>query len=147
MMCVPEKDILGNEVNVGDTVVVFSHHGISYEECLIVEKMYKDDPDDIRRALQPEKHMWMFGLGNHEMLKINTENKKKQVQNDDVCTGDGQEEFTGRNSVYQKYRNEAEKYFSGLSDKEFYRVLTGAGFHLVDSEDGEGGVVFSEIPF
>lgn len=73
---IPRKDILGEEIKVGDSVVVFSHHGISYDNCIIVEKPYVEDSDDIRRALLVDENMWIFGLGNHELLKIKCPDKE-----------------------------------------------------------------------
>ena len=67
---IPDTDVLGNKLNVGDTVAVFSPLGISYENCTIVEKYFDDDETDLRRAIQPEEGMWIFGLGNHEIIKI-----------------------------------------------------------------------------
>lgn len=64
---IPETDIMGEPLNIGDEVVVFNKHFISYEKCYVTEKNHEDEK---KRALQVDDYMWFFGLGNHEVLKI-----------------------------------------------------------------------------
>lgn len=67
---IPGKDIMGEPLNKGDKVVLFSRHGISYENCTIVERYYDDEKTDLRKAFQINDDMWVFGIGNHEVIKI-----------------------------------------------------------------------------
>lgn len=66
---IPDKDIMGEPLEIGDKVVLFSRHGISYENCTIVERYYDEEKTDLRKAFQVESYMWIFGIGNHEVMK------------------------------------------------------------------------------
>lgn len=71
---IPETDILGRKLKIGDKVTVFNRNSIVYKNCTIVEKRYYFDPNDhedyeMRRAVQIDEGMWFFGLGNHEIIK------------------------------------------------------------------------------
>lgn len=73
---IPNTDILGNKLQVGDKVTIFNNKFIAYENCTIVFKPYKlsidDDGEDAveeRWAIQVDEGMWFFGLGNHEIIK------------------------------------------------------------------------------
>lgn len=61
---IPETDIDGKTVSIGDKVTVFhSPSGrVSYTNCEIIEVSG-------RRAILIEPGMWAFGIGNHEILK------------------------------------------------------------------------------
>lgn len=78
-MNIPVTDILGNELNVGDKVTIFSHHGISYADCMIVQRYFDDDEMDLRRAIQIDDDAWIFGLGNHEIIKCVQRDKAMKV--------------------------------------------------------------------
>lgn len=66
---IPDTDILGQVLKVGDKVTVFNKKFISWEDCVIVEKPYQDNEEDIRKAVQIDNGKWFFGLGSHEILK------------------------------------------------------------------------------
>lgn len=72
---IPETDILGSPLEIGDRVTIFNEHFITYENCIIIEKDYVFDKDEEcfenekRMAVQVDKNMFFFGLGSHEILK------------------------------------------------------------------------------
>lgn len=71
---IPNTDIMGQALKVGDKVTVFNQHFISYDNCTIVERDYNAsnwdaEEADIRRAVEVDGIMYIFGLGNHEIIK------------------------------------------------------------------------------
>jgi len=73
---IPSTDILGDPIDVGDKVTVFSKAGIAYKSATVVLKDWNQDLDDNgeektvqRKAILVEGSMWIFGLGNQEILK------------------------------------------------------------------------------
>lgn len=70
---IPDTDIMGNRLEIGDKVVVFNHHFISWDNCTIVEKDYSSfsgsEEKDMRRAIEFSNGGCFFGLGSHEILK------------------------------------------------------------------------------
>lgn len=70
---IPMIDYLGNTLEIGAYVVLFSKHGISFEGKIVWHDFNTDldeDCPDVRRAVQVEDGMWIGGIGNHEILKI-----------------------------------------------------------------------------
>lgn len=70
---IPKTDYLGNALDVGDDVVLFSRHGISFEGKIVWHD-FNTDLDkgslDVRRAVKIGEVMWIGGIGNHEILKV-----------------------------------------------------------------------------
>lgn len=66
---IPETDILSKPLDVGDKVVIFNEHFISWENCTVIERVYNDEENIVKRAIQVDDNMWFFGLGTHEILK------------------------------------------------------------------------------
>lgn len=67
-MTIPNTDFVGNSINIGDVVDVFNHRFIAYENCEIVERKFNDD--DARMAIKLDEGMFAFGLGNHDIMKV-----------------------------------------------------------------------------
>lgn len=59
---IPDTDILGRELNLGDKITVFNNSFIVYENCTLVEKPYEYEDGDfeLRRAIQVDEGMWFF---------------------------------------------------------------------------------------
>lgn len=71
---IPDTDIMGRKLEVGDKVTVFNKHFISWDNCIIVERDYNTsnwdaEEADMRRAIEVDGVMYIFGLGNHELIK------------------------------------------------------------------------------
>lgn len=71
---IPNTDIMGQALKVGDKVIVFNQHFISWDNCTIVERDYNaSDLDNeevhMRRAIKIDDVMYFFGLGTHEIIK------------------------------------------------------------------------------
>lgn len=64
---------MGQALKIGDKVILFNNYFISYEGT-IVERDYNAsnwdaEEADIRRAVEVDGVMYIFGLGNHEIIK------------------------------------------------------------------------------
>jgi len=71
---IPDTDIMGYPLKVGDKVIVFNQHFISCDNCTIVERDYNasdlgNEEVHMRRAIKIDDVMYYFGLGTHEIIK------------------------------------------------------------------------------
>ncbi len=65
---IPDADILGRSLNIGDKVDVFNKHFIAYENCTYVKQFYHDE-GIILPSIKVDENMFLFGLGKYEIIK------------------------------------------------------------------------------
>ncbi len=65
---IPDTDILGRKLTIGDKVDIFNTHFIAYENCAYVKQVHGDE-DITLPAVKVNENMFLFGLGRHEIIK------------------------------------------------------------------------------
>ena len=45
---------------------------------------------------------------------------------------------------YKNFKNEAQKFFDSLTKEDFAELLESVGFEVLDAQDGEGGIIYTD---